>query len=509
MPNQQEEASQITGYSFNPYIDLTPEEYGRLSAMTRNSKNVIYVKGFLVNTKKNNNGWRITDNSYIAQNKGIAAGRSINFGPKMLGKAHHPNFYHDLDVSNKTPEEARKEFLAYQEWSRIGDILRIDYDNTKDQWNFYGAISHPNIIEAIQKKELELPRYVSPYFWNLNDPNDTGDEIREAELFHVSFVDDPAYGPEVATIDATCPSEDGKACAAQVFGLPAAGNKKVAKAGKPPCMCGLMASYTNKLDSSFYVKDPQGKQIQDMSDPNPQQSQQQENNTTSNTTNNKNKDELAREAALKTMQEYDKKANAAKDLDTKGNTQQQENDPNNPTIPVQYQDALNLAIEKDRAEQQKGFSKALKEKDDRIAELEAQVNKYVEQGRESILDSYIDKNTFKDEAEYKKRREFYSNLTKELKMSNEQLEELMKGHYQVQEVKYLANKKGKGAGVDSELNTDPFGFKDKEEQSAFGKLSSSSSSSSPSKQGLAAGSTIEDNEDNENNDSALAVANAF
>jgi len=493
------DASQITGYSFKPYIDLSPEEYGRLSAMTRNSKDVIYVKGFLVNTKKNKNGWRITDNSYIAQNKGIAAGRSINFGPKMLGKAHHPNFYHDLDVSDKTPEEARKEFLAYQEWSRIGDILRIDYDITKDQWNFYGAISHPNIIEAIQKKELELPRYVSPYFWNLNDPQDTGDEIREAELFHVSFVDDPAYGPEVATIDATCPSKNGKACAAQVFGLPAGVGKVKSIVGTPPCACGLMASYTNKLDSSFYVKDPQGKQIQEMSDPNPQQQQQQENNTTSN----KNKDELAREAALKTMQEYDKKANAAKDLDTKGNVQ--ENDPNNPTIPVQYQDALNLAIEKDRAEQQKGFAKALKEKDDRIAELEATVTKYVEAGRESILDNYIDKNTFKDEAEYKKRREFYSNLTKELKMSNEQLEELMKGHYQVQEVKYLANKKGKGAGVDSDLNTDPFGFNNKEEESAFGKLSSSSSSTT-AKQGLAAGSEDKDNQDE---DSAFAVANAF
>ena len=267
-------ASQITGYSFQPFIDLTQEEQSRLSAMTRNAKNLIYVRGFLVNTKKNKNGWRITDNSYIAQNKGIAAGRSINFGPKILGKAHHPNFYHDLDLADKTAEDARKEFLVYQEWSRIGDILRIDYDNTKDQWNFYGAISHPNIIEAIQKKELELPRYVSPYFWNLNDPDDTGDEIREAELFHVSFVDDPAYGPEVATIDATCPSEDGKACAAQVFGLPAATlniDRLLSREKVPPCACGLMASYTNKLDSSFYVKEPKLQQTQNMSDPNTQQ----------------------------------------------------------------------------------------------------------------------------------------------------------------------------------------------------------------------------------------------
>ena len=90
-------------------------------------------------------------------------------------------------------------------------------------------------------------------------------------------------------------------------------------------------------------------------------------------------------------------------------------------------------------------------------------------------------------------------------MSNEQLEELMKGHYQVQEVKYLANKKGKGAGVDSDLNTDPFGFNNKEEESAFGKLSSSSSSTT-AKQGLAAGSEDKDNQDE---DSAFAVANAF
>lgn len=495
---QPDQASQITGYSFKPYIDLTSEEYSRLSAMTRNSKDVIYVKGFLVNTKKNKNGWRITDNSYIVANKGIAAGRSINFGPKMLGKAHHPNFYHDLDLSGKTPDDARKEFLAYQEWSRIGDILRIDYDTSKDQWNFYGAISHPNIIEAIQRKELELPKYVSPYFWNLNDPEDTGDEIREAELFHVSFVDDPAYGPEVATVEQICNSSEGQACAAKVYGMPA--GSKVSK-GNPPCMCGLMASYNNKLDSSFYVKDPKSQQIQDMSDPSTQQPAPP---TADNT--NKNKDELAREAALKTMQEYDKKANEAKDLDTKGQAKAAD-DPNNPTIPVQYQDALNLAIEKDRAEQQKGFAKQLKEKDDRIAELEAQVTKYVDAGRETILDNYIDKDTFKDEAEYKKRREFYSNLTKELKMSNEQLEELMKGHYQVQEVKYLANKKGKGAG--SELNTDPFEFNNREEQSAFGKLSSSSNNNN-NKQGLAAGiTTEEEKEEDTTSAAASAVASAF
>jgi len=501
---QPDSASQITGYSFQPFIDLTQEEQSRLSAMTRNAKNLIYVRGFLVNTKKNKNGWRITDNSYIAQNKGIAAGRSINFGPKMLGKAHHPNFYHDLDLSNKTPEDARKEFLAYQEWSRIGDILRIDYDTKKDQWNFYGAISHPNIIEAIQKKELELPRYVSPYFWNLNDPDDTGDEIREAELFHVSFVDDPAYGPEVATIDAACnTAEKGGYCTAEVFGLAAGINVKSKTVGVPPCACGLMASYTNKLDSSFYVKEPKLQQTQNMSDPSQPQSTTTPDKAVDNNTNTtKNKDELAREAALKTMQEYDKLANSGKDLDTTGTkAKKKEDDPQNPTIPVEYQEVLNMAIEKDRAEQAKQFNKTLKEKDDIIAELEGKINKYVEQGREAILDNYIDKSTFKDEAEYKKRREFYANLSKDLKMSNEQLEELMRGHYQVQEVKYLTNKKGKGAG--SDLNTDPFGFETREDN-GFGRLSSSNSSN---KQGLGAGLESEDSEDT--NPAASAVASAF
>jgi len=203
------------------------------------------------------------------------------------------------------------------------------------------------------------------------------------------------------------------------------------------------------------------------------------------------------------MQEYDKLANSGKDLDTTGTKAKKkgEDDPQNPTIPVEYQEVLNMAIEKDRAEQAKQFNKTLKEKDDIIAELEGKINKYVEQGREAILDNYIDKSTFKDEAEYKKRREFYANLSKDLKMSNEQLEELMRGHYQVQEVKYLTNKKGKGAG--SDLNTDPFGFETREDN-GFGRLSSSNSSN---KQGLGAGLESEDSEDT--NPAASAVASAF
>src|SRR5688500_14821832 len=157
--------SQDTAYSFKPFIDLTPEETKRLSPMTRNARNVIYVTGFLANTKLNANGFRITDNKYIEANKGLAAGRPINFGPKILGKAHHPNFYQDLDISGKTDEEAREMFLQYQEWSRIGDMFRIAYDKEFDRWRWNGAISHPNVVEAIQEGRLELPKYVSPYFW--------------------------------------------------------------------------------------------------------------------------------------------------------------------------------------------------------------------------------------------------------------------------------------------------------------------------------------------------------
>ena len=494
------QASQITGYSFKPFIDLTPEEASRLSAMTRNAKHVIYTRGFLVNTQKNKNGWRITDNKYIEANRGIAAGRPINYGPKMLGKAHHPNFYHDLDLSDKTPEQARKEFLAYQEWSRIGDILRIDYDSQNDKWLFYGAISHPNIVEAVQKKELELPKYVSPYFWNLNDPEKTGDEINEAELFHVSFVDDPAYGPEVATIDAMCDSSTGGACAAQVFGLPASSIIKIAAKKPSPCMCGLMASYEHKLGSAFYVENPTQLQTQDMSDSTPPQSTE---NKTNNTQQEIPKDQAAREAALKTMKKYDELANSGKDLDNKAIKTE---DPKNPTIPVEYQDVLNMAIEKDREENAKLHAKALKEKDDIIASMQETITKYETEGRERILDSYIDKDSFKDEKEYNERRSFYSNLCKELKMTNAQLEELMKGHYQVQEVKYMKNKnKGQGAGTvtgSEDKNMDPFGF-DSREDNGFGKLSSSTP-----KRGLEAASNDDDNTE-EDTSKASAILGAF
>ena len=494
-------SSQITAYSFAPFIELTADESKRLSAMTRNAKNVIYTHGFLVNTKKNKNGWRITDNKYIEANRGLAAGRPINYGPKVLGKAHHPNFYHDLDLSNKTPEQAREEFLQYQEWSRIGDILRIDYDQDNDRWIFDGAISHPNIVEAVQKGELQLPKYVSPYFWNLNDPDDTGDEIREAELFHVSFVDDPAYGPEA--VAGTCnPSEDGTTCAARVMGLPAGKNARYVS--NPPCACGLMASIKNKLDSSFYVETPTVEQIQNMSDPSTTTTSKETNTNKQEKESTQQPDVAAREAALATMKKYDEIANKGEaNIDTSKN---KEADPKNPTIPVEYQEVLNMAIEKDRAEQQKGFTKALKEREDRIAELEGVIKKYEDAGREAILDAHIDKDTFKDEAEYKKRREFYANLSKDLKMTNEQLEELMKGHYQVQEVKYLANKKGKGAGTENP-NTDPFGFNNREDN-GFGKLSNKGIGAAATEEGEADEDILVD-DDKTNNSNSSAILGAF
>lgn len=504
--------SQIEAYSFRPFIDLSPDEANRLSAMTRNAKDVIYVRGFLANTQMNANNFRISDNKYIEQNKGLAAGRPLNFGPKILGKNHHPNFYHDLDLEGKTPEEARQLFLQYQEWSRIGDILRIFYDKTSDRWKFYGAISHPNIVEAVQKKELELPKFVSPYFWNLNHPEETGPDIREAELFHVSFVDEPAYGPEVATIEASCHSSEGdSACAAQIYGMPAGKMQIVqSKKGMPPCMCGLMASVDNKLDSSFYVETPKRDRTNKMSDDsnskkdNGQQEGQEGKNTNENN-ENQSADQLAREAALKKMAEYDKEANKGTgNIEDKKTT----NDPNNPTIPVQYQDALNLAIEKDRAEQAKLNNKVIKEKDQLIEQLQAELGKIHETNREAILDKYIEKDMYKTEDEFKQRRKFYLDLAKDLKMSNDKLEELMKDHYQVKELKIDinhkgANARGKGAGS-SNMNLDPFEFNNREDN-GFGMLSNEGASLSD-RRGLGAGITTTDSDNEEESGAAAAGA---
>lgn len=453
------EASQITAYSFKPFIELSQDEYNRLSPMTRNAKNVIYVTGFLANTKMNKNGFRITDNKYIEQNKGLAAGRPINFGPKVLGKAHHPNFYQDLDVDEeRDPQGAKKAFLEYQEWSRIGDILKISYDKPRDRWQFYGAISHPNIVDAIEKGSLQLPKYVSPYFWNLNHPKDTGPEIREAELFHVSFVDDPAYGPE-AVASPVCSSSEGTTCQAKLYGMGAGVDERIqARKGKPPCMCGLMASIDHKVSSSLYIENPKSHSKKSMSDPNsnPPQPNPQENNP-----NQGGEDENSKQSeALKRMQNYGKDANDAKtDLNKK--EEQPSEKKKQIEIPIEFQDIVNIQIEKERSAMTKQHNKALAEKDEVISSLQKEIASIREKEREGLISRYIQKDTFKEEGKFEERVNFYKNL----KLSNDELEAILKDHWEIKEVQVSldhsggSGKKGKGAGTENKaLNLDPFGF---------------------------------------------------
>ena len=466
--NPQTPPSQITAYSFKPFINLSPEEYSRLSPMTRNAKNVIYVMGFLANTKMNKNGFRITDNKYIENNKGLAAGRPINFGPKVLGKAHHPNFYHDLIVDEeKDPQGARKAFLEYQEWSRIGDILKISYDKPRDRWQFYGAISHPNIVDAIEKGSLQLPKYVSPYFWNLNHPKDTGPEIREAELFHVSFVDDPAYGPE-AIATPVCNSKEGTTCQAKLYGM-GAGLSDMTKSmkGKPPCMCGLMASIDPKVSSSLYIENPKSLSKQTMSDPNSNPPPNNNNNNPPSQDNTQQEGEGQNEnkqsEALKRMQNYGTDANDAKtDINKKKETEGKKLE-----IPIEFQDIVNIQIEKERNQMNKQHNKALAEKDEVISSLQKEIASIREKEREGLINRYLQKDTFKEEGKFEERVAFY----KGLKISNEELEGILKDHWDIKEVQVSVShsngsSKGKGAGVmdnKTMMNMDPFGFESGDE----------------------------------------------
>lgn len=507
----QNDPSQITAYSFKPFIELTSDETKRLSAMTRNAKNVIYVTGFLANTKMNKNQFRITDNKYIDANRGMAAGRPINFGPKMLGKAHHPNFYRDLDIDGKTDEQVRKMFLEYQEWSRIGDILKIDYDKQRDQWKFYGAISHPNVVESIQNNTLQLPKYVSPYFWNLNDPKDTGPEIREAELFHVSFVDDPAYGVEA--VASTCqPSEDGSVCAARVFGLPAGRIQNIESSkGVPPCMCGLMAAYENKTSSSLYIENPKLHRQQVMSDPNQPTHQPNNDKPENNGGNGTAEDPKPQTEALLKMKEYDKLANEGKADLNKDNSKV--DDAKNPKIPIEFQDLVNVQIEKERQHMTKQNNKALQEKDEIINSLQKEIAATRAKEREGIISRYLQKDSFKEEGKFEERVKFY----KDLKLSNEEVEAILKDHWNINETVVSVghssggNSKGKGAARN---NMDPFGF---ESGDQIGLLTTTTA-----RKGLAASSnddvpdvgpieTDNDDEGNESEDSknGKAIIGAF
>ena len=75
----------------------------------------------------------------------------------------------------------------------------------------------------------------------------------------------------------------------------------------------------------------------------------------------------------------------------------------------------------------------------------------------------MQKDTFKEEGKFEERVAFY----KGLKISNEELEGILKDHWEVKELQvsldHNGGKKGKGAASDQKMNMDPFGFESGDE----------------------------------------------
>jgi len=159
-----------------------------------------FIKGFLANTKRNKNGWRLTLDSLKKYSSDF-----IN----------HPGIrYFEGGEPDHTGGRSYRDNMRNQEDYRVVNIIDVSLDESTETLNYVGEI-----LDEDFEKEWEAGNIVktSPAVWpeetevvgHMDDGREKLDVYKWRAL-HQAYIDKPAYGDDATTIS-TCDG-DGAAC---------------------------------------------------------------------------------------------------------------------------------------------------------------------------------------------------------------------------------------------------------------------------------------------------------
>jgi len=159
-----------------------------------------FIKGFLLNTKRNKNGWKVSWESILKY-----ASDFIN----------HPGIYMIRGgETDHTDGGTYKENMANQEEFRVVNIVSVSTDEETQTLNYVGEIIDEEFLDLWDAGKINM---TSPAVWPIEMEQvgtmENGRPMLDVSVWralHVAYIDEPAYGDDAFTL-ATCDG-DGEAC---------------------------------------------------------------------------------------------------------------------------------------------------------------------------------------------------------------------------------------------------------------------------------------------------------
>jgi len=160
-----------------------------------------FIKGFLLNTKRNKNGWKVSWESIKKY-----ASDFIN----------HPGIYYEpvVDEPDHTGGRTYRENMANQEDYRVVNIVSVAICEDDKTLNYVGEILDEKFEELWEAGKINM---TSPAVWP-EEMEQVGTmengapmlDVDKWRALHIAYINDPAYGDDAMTL-ATCDG-DGQSC---------------------------------------------------------------------------------------------------------------------------------------------------------------------------------------------------------------------------------------------------------------------------------------------------------
>lgn len=164
--------------------------------------NILYVKTFLINDTRNNNGWRASWDSIKKNAKTFIGKPGIEY--TKCGK-------HGC-VLDHTEGETYDESIHIQEKYRVSTIVDVVLDESTHTAYVIHKIENEEFAKKIESKEI---RYLSPSIWpnrekttmTLTDRDEWYIDTTDWDGLHDAWVDQPAFGHD-ARVVGECRGDD-------------------------------------------------------------------------------------------------------------------------------------------------------------------------------------------------------------------------------------------------------------------------------------------------------------
>src|SRR5919198_1889280 len=154
----------------------------------QDSNGDMWVRSFLINTKRNERGWSVNPRTIRKNVLSIVGKPLILYRDPQSGKIDH----HPWDI--KRTAEAN---IKSQEQYAVGRAERVFYDDKTDSYYADAKVTDPQAKAYIKSfSDMKIPLPVSPQLTWLQDGINKDNYYTNWDFTHLAIVEKAAYGPD-------------------------------------------------------------------------------------------------------------------------------------------------------------------------------------------------------------------------------------------------------------------------------------------------------------------------